>query len=167
MRAQGSSEYLVLMGSVMVVALVATALLFSSQPSTSGTRNEQSAQYWSSMAAPIQVSDWVLKSPSAGGSSDLWITLFNPASRSYVVRKVSLSDASFSNAYWPDGTLIGSADALAIALDPSESKTIDLRSASYAPQATYSIGLNITYDGSLPGVLEVGKVALAGQTVRN
>ncbi|MFH1094686.1 MAG: hypothetical protein V1728_00535 [Candidatus Micrarchaeota archaeon] len=165
MRAQGSSEYLVLMGTVLVVALASVAILFSSQPPASGARNGQSAQYWSSVAAPLQISDWVLKTPSGGGASDLWITLFNPTSRSYIVRKLSLSEGNFANAFWPDGTLIGGTTTMSITLAPGERKTIDLRSDSaYVPPANYQIGLNITYDGSLPGALEAGKAPLVGQT---
>jgi len=66
LRGQGSTEYLVLLAVVLIIALVSLALL-SFFPGTSlDAKLTQSKMYWSS-ASPIAIVDWGARARSSDG----------------------------------------------------------------------------------------------------
>lgn len=54
---QGATEYLVLMGAVLLIALVAIAILMFMPGTSPDTKISQSAAYWRSEAKPIAITE--------------------------------------------------------------------------------------------------------------
>ena len=67
-RAQGATEYLVLLAVVLIVALVSVALLGFFPGMASDAQATQSQMYWQS-AAPIAISEWAARAYAPSGET--------------------------------------------------------------------------------------------------
>ncbi len=95
-RAQGATEYLVLLAVVLIIALVSIALLGFFPGLSSGITDAQSRAYWSS-SSPISITEWGAKY-IASTRSAMYLRLKN--SGSYPIRIVGiLANSSEGYAY--------------------------------------------------------------------
>jgi len=69
MKAQGATEYLVLLAVVLIVALVSVALLGFFPGMASDAQETQAKAYWAS-ASPIAITEWAAMAWSASSSTD-------------------------------------------------------------------------------------------------
>jgi hypothetical protein len=70
MKAQGATEYLVLLAVVLIVALVSVALLGFFPGMASDSQRQQSQMYWQS-ASPIAITEWAAKA-----ADDTWTFIY-------------------------------------------------------------------------------------------
>ena len=101
MKGQGATEYLVLLGVVLIVALVAIALLGFFPGLSSDTRETQARSYWSGIANPFQIKDY-----SYSGTT-LTLVLRNSRSERLTVNNITLNDGSASVWFVPSDGVIG------------------------------------------------------------
>lgn len=145
-KGQLSVEFLVILGVIMVVALVAIGLtLFFTQSSWEVSQSEINA-YWSTQAAPIRVVEmkgyFYSSSPSIG---ELALILENVDSKPITIKSLVLSPAESSYSVYSarggTGTLLGTSGSgalsgLDIELAPSERATVYIRTASLCTTGT-------------------------------
>lgn len=67
LKAQGATEYLVLLAVVLIVALVSVALLGFFLGMASDAQETQSKAYWSS-ASPISIVEWGARTGNTSGT---------------------------------------------------------------------------------------------------
>jgi len=58
MGGQGSSEYLSIVATIMVIALGAIVLIMAFTPTIASTRDQQIKQYWNNVAFPFALIEW-------------------------------------------------------------------------------------------------------------
>jgi len=88
-RAQGATEYLVLLAVVLIIALVAIALLGFFPGTASDAQIEQSQIYWQS-ASPIAITEWGARA-MVGQANAFYIRIRN--SGTYPIRITKLTSA--------------------------------------------------------------------------
>jgi hypothetical protein len=148
-RGQLSVEFLVILGVIMTVALVAIGLtLFFTQSSWEVSQSEINA-YWSTQAAPIRVVE--MKGYYYSGDPDLGelaMILENVDSKPITIKSLVLSPAESSynvysthSASGSTGTLLGTSGSSALTgldveLAPSEKTTVYIRTASVCTTGT-------------------------------
>jgi len=76
LRAQGATEYLVLLAVVLIVALVSVALLGFFPGMASDAQMTQSKAYWSS-ASPIAITEWDARARATDGTSFPYLRIKN------------------------------------------------------------------------------------------
>lgn len=143
-RAQGASEFLVLLGVVLILALFSITIIGMASGSPGDARISLSRAYWSS-AAPFALVGYTMTSDGV-----LTLTLLNRAPRTMTLQGVSLKG---------DGV-----DHLALMAKELRSgqqyeKKIAL-SRTYASQEVFELGINISYedpDSDLPGQMQMGR----------
>jgi len=80
LRAQGATEYLVLLAVVLIVALVSVALLGFFPGMASDAQETQSKTYWQS-ASPIAITEWGARySSDVGGYTQVYMKIRNTGS---------------------------------------------------------------------------------------
>ncbi len=100
MRAQGATEYLVLLAVVLIVALVSVALLGFFPGMASDAQITQSETYWRS-ASPVAIPEWAARNfGSYDGSTRVYIRLKNNGN--YPIRVTALldKDGNAMRSYW-------------------------------------------------------------------
>ncbi len=86
-KGQVSTEYLVILAVVLVVALVVVALVGGVTPVSSGVTESQSKNYWQS-SAPISITGWRY------GGTTLELTLQNMEGRQVIVNGIAIEGSS-------------------------------------------------------------------------
>jgi len=143
-KGQGSTEYLVLLAMVLVVAMVAIALLGFFPGLSGDTKKAQSDTYWKGTARPIAITD-----TSATGTK-LSLQLKNLG-----VETVSMAADSI---YASDGTYTDSTHS-AITLTAGESAAVDITMGSGCTSGKfYELNVTFTYDvtGGISGAKQTG-----------
>ena len=80
LKAQGATEYLVLLAVVLIVALVSVALLGFFPGMAADAQETQSKMYWSS-ASPIAITEWGARySSDVGGKTQIYMKIRNTGS---------------------------------------------------------------------------------------
>ena len=111
MRAQGATEYLVLLAVVLIVALVSVALLGFFPGMASDAQATQSKTYWAS-AQPIAITEWAAMSFSASTSQDTtmpYLRLRNNGAYPIRITKVLGGDGRYIANFY-NGSVISIAD---------------------------------------------------------
>jgi len=88
LRGQVSTEYLVILAVVLVVALIVVALVGGMSPVSTGVSESQSKNYWLGVA-PVSISSWKY----AGTSLDL--TLQNMGGRKVTISEINVEGTNF------------------------------------------------------------------------
>ncbi|MFH1095674.1 MAG: hypothetical protein V1728_05650 [Candidatus Micrarchaeota archaeon] len=157
-KAQGSTEYLVLFGAVMVIVLVAISLISSNTSLSQSTTTNSNAAYWNE-AAPFAIPSDPLSS-AGNGYVQVALSVENHAARELTMTNFALTI--------PGGATAVS-NATSFIFSPGEAKTIIVYSASGAnmQDCTNLAGryvpytVKITYtDGPLAGKVQVGNKQL-------
>lgn len=144
-RAQVSTEYLVILAVVLVVALVVVALVSGATPVSAGVSITQSKNYWSAQS-PLKITNWKY----SGTSLDL--TLESIEGQKVTVSDISIEGSSVysTNTTWAVG----------------ESKTITATMSSSCGTATEAFELSdvvITYSKSgVSGLIQKGEKPVVG-----
>lgn len=102
LRAQGATEYLVLLAVVLIVALVSVALLGFFPGMASDAQLTQSKTYWAS-TSPIAITEWSARRYSAlGGHDHVYLKLKNVGMAPISITKVIAGSSSLTNS-WTGG----------------------------------------------------------------
>lgn len=104
MKGQGATEYLVLLGVVLIVALVAIALLGFFPGLSTDTRETQARSYWSGIANPFQITDY-----SYSGTT-LTLVIRNSRSERLTINNITLNDGSTTVSFTPSDNVIGAGE---------------------------------------------------------
>jgi hypothetical protein len=64
-RGQGTSEYLVILATILVIALGAVVLIMALMPSITSTHDQQIKEYWNNVAKPFSIIEWSEDEPYA------------------------------------------------------------------------------------------------------
>jgi hypothetical protein len=126
--AQASTEYLVIIAVVLVLALVILSLMGGFPSFSYNAQAGDSARYWSSSASPIAIVDF-----KQTGSS-LALRVENRASLAISLNSLTLTAAGS----YP-------ASGLPISLPPGGAATINLTTESCSGHQSISYGVNMTY----------------------
>jgi hypothetical protein len=98
-KAQGSTEYLVLLAVVLIIALVSLALL-SFFPGTSlDAKLTQSKMYWSS-ASPIAIVDWSARVASSTGNNVPYLRIKNTGVYPIRITGIIGADGGKTTVFW-------------------------------------------------------------------
>jgi hypothetical protein len=98
-KAQGSTEYLVLLAVVLIIGLVSLALL-SFFPGTSlDAKLTQSKMYWSS-ASPIAIVDWGARASSGNGLTHPYLRIKNTGVYPIRITGIIGSDGGKATTFW-------------------------------------------------------------------
>jgi hypothetical protein len=125
-KGQGATEYLVLLGAVLIVALVALALLGYFPGLATDAKVTQSQAYWTSEAKPFAINDISV----TGGNGAVDIVLQNKdASGSFTVNSIKLS----------------------LATGASETFTVAGSNAIFAPGETRKLSLGVPSGNNTQG----------------
>ena len=128
MKAQGATEYLILLAVVLIVALVSVALLGFFPGMASDAQETQSKIYWQG-ASPIAIIEWAAKwqVSGVGNYTQVYMRIRNTGSYPIRLRKVlangrSTADLCTSTGWWcPVGN--GYGDFSVMYLYPGDEKT--------------------------------------------
>jgi len=101
LRAQGATEYLVLLAVVLVIALVAIALLGFFPGMTGDAQETQSKMYWQG-ATPIAIVEWAAKA-SSGTVTYPYLLLRNTGTYPIKITAVIGADGAKANRFWGSG----------------------------------------------------------------
>jgi uncharacterized protein (UPF0333 family) len=143
-KGQGSTEYLVLLAMVLVVAMVAIALLGFFPGLSGDTKKAQSDTYWRGNARPIAIID------SSATGTTLSLQLKNLG-----VDTISIAADSI---YASDGTYTDDSHD-AVSLTAGESAPVDITMGSGCDSGKfYELNVTFTYDtkNGLTGAKQVG-----------
>lgn len=127
-RAQASTEYLVIIAVVLVLALVVLGLMGGFPSFSYNAQAGDSARYWSSSASPIAIIDFKQT------ASSLALRVENRAQVAIRLDSLLLTAAGS----YP-------AAGLPISLSPGAAATINLTTESCSGHQSISYGVNITY----------------------
>ncbi len=149
-RAQGSTEYLILLGVVMLVAIAAVGLMNLIPSTSTDVRITQSDTYWKGQAKPFTILQHRL-----GGNGTLDLVLTNNLNERVRLENVSVGGDGYSGSY--EGPQV-------INAHKSVLLTMDLGKSSQEKQ-TYELSVNITYGPVNSGLRQIqfGAVPLVGR----
>lgn len=153
MKAQGASEYLILLAVVLIVGMVAISLLGGFTNIGGDARFVQSNQYWSG-ASPVSIQD------SSQYNSTLSLDLQNMQSDRIVITNVSVTD--------PLGSSTGSAVfSPGITFNGGAKRVVSITNLTACNLSTYNIyeyTVSITYStNDIAGNVEHGAKPLSGK----
>ncbi|VVB57517.1 Uncharacterised protein [uncultured archaeon] len=151
LRAQGSSEYLLLLSAVLVVALVAVTLISEIFPQAGGLSNYQYQSYWRA-AQPFAIAD-----AAQTGTSSITVVLQNNAAHELDVNSVSLTPASGGITVTNSSLLIFTAGQRRAVVIPG-SASLPSCSGS-ARSVLYTVSINYD-DEELTGKIQGGSLPL-------
>lgn len=137
--AQASTEYLVIIAIVLVLALVILSLVGGFPSFSYNAQAGDSARYWSSSASPIAITDFKQT------ASALSLLVENRASVAVHLNTMALTAAA---SY--------SVSGLPITLPPGGAATLSLTTESCSGHESISYGVNITYGTDQISGLEEG-----------
>ncbi len=164
-KAQTSVEYLVILGVILVIALIAIGLSIFFGQTQGDAVMQETRTYWSAQAFPIKIMDmqgYTYPDASAGTLGEIGLVLENDDSKPLNITGLALDGESTFNVYSTHsvsgslGTAIsgdssGINPAYGIKLSPGDQYTIYLRPgtackySSGNPPTTFSRNLTITY----------------------
>jgi len=130
LRAQGATEYLVLLAVVLIVALVSVALLGFFPGMASDAQMTQSQTYWRS-AQPISVIEWAARYENASGVGEvthIYMKIRNSGSYPVRLSKILINGKNTSTLCASTGWWCANTHVSAIYLYPGDEKTF---AASY------------------------------------
>ena len=146
-KGQVSTEYLVILAVVLVVALIVVALVGGMSPVSTGVSESQSKNYWLSVA-PVSISSWKY----SGTALDL--TLQNMGGQKVTVSSINIGGGA---------PVFNTNTSLAV----GETKTITatMTTACGAAGATFELqNISISYGmGTVTGLLQKGDKAMVGK----
>ena len=100
LKAQGATEYLVLLAVVLIVALVSVALLGFFPGMASDAQFTQSQAYWQT-ASPIQIVESGARYASSGtGQTRLYLRLRNAGAYPIRITRIWGADGSYTSTFW-------------------------------------------------------------------
>jgi len=144
-KGQVSTEYLVILAVVLVVALIVVALVGGMSPVSTGVSESQSKNYWLSVA-PVSVSSWKYATTS------LDLTLQNMGGQKVTVTDINIGSSTF---------------ATNISMAVGETKPVTVTSLPTCGSAGASFELqNITIKysmGTISGLIEKGDKSMVGK----
>jgi len=124
-RAQGATEYLVLLAVVLIVALVSVALLGFFPGMASDAQVTQSRAYWQS-ASPIAITESAAAVRASDGFVNVYLRLRNSGATPLRITKVIGGDGSSITIFYASNCGVGAADYKNISdyfyLGPGEEK---------------------------------------------
>ncbi|MFH1255977.1 MAG: hypothetical protein V1494_01660 [Candidatus Diapherotrites archaeon] len=149
-KGQGTTEYLIILAVVIVIALVVVGVLGFLPGMGTGVTESQSKAYWASQS-PLAVTDWQI----TGTAGDATIVLRNQSSS-----KITVTGMHFHN-----GTTQYASTVTSTTYSAGEEKAIPFIGSQ--PVCTsgqsYSLDFNITYSTpNISGKTEGGTVDLIG-----
>lgn len=147
LRGQGATEYLVLLGAVLIVALVALALLGFFPGLSTDAKVQQSQAYWTGEAKPFAITEYGI---SAGGNATL-IIQNKEATGAYTLNTVQVGQAVATV-----NEQVGPGDTIRISLDNGNLSGTQARAYEYQVTFTY------TSPGNISGT-QVGAKTLMGK----
>jgi hypothetical protein len=156
LRAQGATEYLILLSAVLIVALVVIALIGALPDSSYEFRSTSSNSYWRTQAIPFAVLDHSL-------SSDGVLTLSLMNTRSTIMQVVQ-ADVSGSGMDARNAVPLDISGPLDVEGGRRKNLFLSLAGSCVSNQA-YELNLNLTYlsqDLDLPAQREIGQQPLIG-----
>jgi len=103
MRAQGATEYLVLLAVVLIVALVSVALLGFFPGMASDAQVTQSQAYWKS-ASPIAITEWAVRLESGSGITYPYFRVVNNGAYPIRITGIVGADGNKATQFASDGT---------------------------------------------------------------
>lgn len=134
LRAQGATEYLVMLAAVLIIALVALALLGFFPGVSSDAKVSQSVSYWRSEAKPVAILE---HHATADGLMTLVIQNVD-ASGTIRIKNITL-DGSYNDSFGANGFKLG----------PGEQKTLTINGTEEGDVGTiYDFPINISYISS-------------------
>lgn len=148
-KAQGSTEYIVLLGVLLVLTLIAIGLLNMFPNSSSEIRISLSKSYWGS-TSPFAIYEHSMTSDGL-----LNVTIFNRGPKTLRLEgmKVAGDEVSGQNLSVSE-----------LASGKQIARSIEL-GYGYRPYQTYTIYVNLTYadaDSELPGQMQLGREPIVG-----
>ncbi len=146
-KGQGTTEYLIILAVIIVVALVVVGVMGWFPGLGTGITESQSKAYWKS-ASPIAITDWKI----TGTAADATFSLQN-----LTTDKISVTEITI------DGAAIGLADVNIAAGDTNGSVTGSTGIAC-SSGSSYQYNISISYDvvGGISGKTETGQKPLVG-----
>ncbi len=146
-KGQGTTEYLIILAVIIVVALVVVGVMGWFPGLGTGITESQSKAYWKS-ASPIAITDWKI----TGTAADAEFSLQN-----LTTDKIAVTEITF------DGTAIGLADANLAAGDTNGSVK-GATGIACSSGSSYQYDVAISYDvvGGISGKTETGQKPLVG-----
>ena len=145
-KGQVSTEYLVILAVVLVVALIVVALVGGMSPVSTGVSESQSKNYWLSVA-PVSISSWKY----SGTALDL--TLQNMGGQKVTITKIDIG--STPSAYTGNASL---------AVGETKTVTATLGTCGTAGSTFELQNISITYTmGTVTGLLQKGDKAMVGK----
>jgi hypothetical protein len=118
-RAQGATEYLVLLAVVLIVALVSVALLGFFPGMASDAQIAQSQAYWQS-TSPVAITEWAAgRSDTSGGRTDVYLRIRNTGAYKVTVTKLLAGGNEISNV-WTGSRYPTAAISTMISMAPGE-----------------------------------------------
>ena len=150
-KGQGTTEYLIILAVVIVIALVVVGVLGFLPGMGTGVTESQSKAYWASQS-PLAVTDWKLTSTA----SDATVVMKNQSSS-----KVTVTALKFHN-----GTTQFAPTVTATTFNAGEEKVVPMSVSQ--PTCTggqaYNMDFNVTYSTpNISGKVESGSVGLIGR----
>lgn len=142
-RAQSATEYLVILGIVLLIALIALQLLSDPTTDAIDRKDQEARTYWST--TPITISAW------AANSTHLLVDMRNDLPYQITITAIKISQR--------DGL------DTAFSLDPGRSDNVTLQRPISDTQSRYSIDVTITYNHTDDNrqLTLYGEVPLSGQ----
>jgi hypothetical protein len=133
-RAQGATEYLVLLAVVLIVALVSVALLGFFPGMASDAQMTQSQMYWQA-ATPLSIVEWDAK--AYGGGSMPYFRVKNTGPYTVVITKILARQSEVKSSYWAGG-------AGYIPIPPGAEMLYGYTNASYPQTGTPGLPSSVT-----------------------
>ena len=144
--AQGTTEYLVLIGLVIVIALVVVGVLGGIPEAVGGISEAQSKAYWST-AAPLALKEWKISDEA----TDAVFVFQNLGTKTLTITEVTV-----------DGTdIVVEPD---VQITAGSEKAVTGTTGIASTSSTYDFDVIITYNsGSITGLKFVGEKPIAGK----
>ena len=131
LRAQGATEYLIMLAAILIIALVALALLGFFPGVSSDAKISQAASYWRSEAKPIAI----LEHHTTPGGLTTLVLLNNDATGTIRIQNISI-----------DGASNDSLGANGFKMGPGEQKTLTIYGTESGTVGTiYDFQVNFSY----------------------
>jgi len=152
-KGQGSTEYLVLLAMVLIVAMVAIALLGFFPGLAGDTRATQSASYWSGTARPFAIKDHTL---ATGATSPITLQIQNLDSDTKQITAIELYGLGVNRTNSSVNTYLTGGQVVSIVARTA--------SGSCTTGSPYEFNVTITYStvGGLAGAKQIGTKSLIG-----
>ncbi|MCC7570082.1 hypothetical protein KO465_01910 [Candidatus Micrarchaeota archaeon] len=151
-KGQGATEYLVLLGVVLIVALVAIALLGFFPGLSSDAKETQSRAYWAGTASPFQITDFRYS------GTDLTLVVRNSRTESLEIANVTLTPG-------PGGTPVVWTPSSSGSVGSGNTVTLEIDNApSCSSGDSFEMYVSFLYNtNDITGNTQRGEKALVGK----